>query len=111
MGLFVKGKLIAEGNVQKLSQQLFTESPYVIEAGVSQYSQKDAIVDTLSRIKGVTKVNVKDRLFEIDCTDDLTAEIARTIVDTGIGLTYLNKKEYGLDDIYYRYFEGGENHE
>ncbi len=54
---------------------------------------------------------MKDDIFHIQCSRDTTSEIARAIVESGAGLSYLNKKEYGLDDIYYRYFEGGENHE
>ena len=45
------------------------------------------------------------------CTRDTTSEIAKAIVESGEKLNYLNKKVYGLDDIYYRYFEGGENHD
>jgi ABC-2 type transport system ATP-binding protein len=54
---------------------------------------------------------LKNDLFQIECSYDLTSDIARAIVEAGAGLSYLNKKEYGLNDIYYRYFEGGENHE
>jgi ABC-2 type transport system ATP-binding protein len=41
----------------------------------------------------------------------MSPDIARAIIGSGADLNYLNKKEYGLNDIYYRYFEGGENHE
>ena len=54
---------------------------------------------------------MKNDLFQIECSRDATSEIARMIVESGAGLNYLNKKEYGLDDIYYRYFEGGDYHE
>jgi ABC-2 type transport system ATP-binding protein len=51
VGIFVNGKLLAEGNIQKLSEELFSRIPNI------------------------------------------------------------NKKEYGLDEIYNRYFEGDEYHE
>ena len=35
VGLFVHGKLLAEGDIQTLSKKLFTSSPYIIEAGIS----------------------------------------------------------------------------
>jgi ABC-2 type transport system ATP-binding protein len=112
VGLFVKGKLLAQGNIQSLSQKLFTSSPFVIEAGLSKQTNNLASMSNLLRqIKGVTAVKEKDGLFEVECSSDLTSDIAKAIVNAGAGLTYLNKKEYGLDDIYYRYFEGGENHE
>ena len=119
VGLFVSGKLLAEGNIQKLSQELFTNNAYLIEAGISANadgeSGKKYTVDWMKKIlksvEGVKAVSVKNGIFQIECSDDATADIARVIVESGAGLRYLNRKEYGLDDIYYRYFEGGEHHE
>jgi ABC-2 type transport system ATP-binding protein len=112
VGLFVKGKLLAEGNVESLSKKLFTSSPYVIEAGVAEKNgTTDWLKKVLQPIKGVGAVHKKEDIFEIECSEDLTSHIARVIVESGAALNYLNRKEYGLDDIYYRYFEGGENHE
>ena len=34
----------------------------------------------------------------------MRSEIARAVVESGADLKSLNRKEYGLDDIYYRYF-------
>jgi ABC-2 type transport system ATP-binding protein len=122
VGLFVKGRLLAEGDIQTLSEKLFTNSPYVIEAGISQTNsvalgfsgKKDTtgwLTKLLSPIKGIGTIELKNEIFRIECSGDSAPAIARAIVDSGAGLTYLNKKEYGLDDIYYRYFEGGEDHE
>jgi ABC-2 type transport system ATP-binding protein len=122
VGLFVNGKLLAEGDIQTLSKKLFTKSPYIIEAGISQaptdasdFSGKNYTADWLmevsKHIDGIIAVNIKNDIFQIECSRDTTPEIARAIVESGAGLNYLNKKEYGLDDIYYRYFEGGEDHE
>ncbi|HCI55215.1 MAG: ABC transporter ATP-binding protein [Bacteroidales bacterium] len=118
VGIFVGGKLIAEGNLQELSQKLFTGSPYVIEVGLFydniNYENKkpeEWLFETLKKIEGVIKVKPGRNGFDIECMRDATPEIARAIVESGAGLHYLNKKEYGLDEIYYRYFEGGKNHE
>lgn len=122
VGLFVSGKLLAEGNIQTLSQQLFSNSPYYVEAGIDNTAQDDPAVpgkpytsswlsEILGKTEGVKGITLKNGVFRIECSRDLTPEIARAIVGAGAGLNYLNKKEYGLDDIYYRYFEGGEDHE
>ena len=122
VGLFVNGKLLAEGDIQSLSKKLFTKSPYIIEAGISQTPPDSTdfpgskyttsgLMEALRRIDGIISVNIKNDIFQIECSRDRTPEIVRTIVESGAGLNYLNKKEYGLDDIYYRYFEGGENYE
>src|SRR5690625_3949123 len=35
VGIFVKGKLLAEGDIQTLSQKLFEEAPLIIEAEIT----------------------------------------------------------------------------
>ncbi len=122
VGLFVSGKLLAEGDIPTLSRKLFTRSPYIVEVGLSidPTSRTDLSVNIsdsvwlrklLKDIEGITAVKKFKELFQIECLRDATAEIANTIVRSGVGLNYLNKKEYGLDEIYYRYFEGGDDHE
>lgn len=122
VGLFIGGKLIAEGNIQTLSQQLFANNPYAIEAGFldlipdhnghAGVNDKTALLTkAIQKIEGVITVERKSHAFHIECSRDLSPLIARTIIESGVDLTYLTKKEYGLDDIYYRYFEGGISHE
>ncbi len=122
VGLFISGKLIAEGDIQTLSKKLFAQSPFVIEVGFSMLdpgssdqsalsTSSDRVMMVLRKIGGISAVNPKEDFYQIACAHDATHEIARAIIESGAGLNYLNKKEYGLNDIYYRYFEGGENHE
>jgi ABC-2 type transport system ATP-binding protein len=122
VGLFVSGKLIAEGDIQTLSKKLFANSPYIIEAGITQNAisidgnsgieyNTEWLKKVLQNVEGVITVNMKNDVFHIESSRDSSVEIAKAIVESGAGLNYLNKKEYGLDDIYYRYFEGGEGHE
>ena len=118
VGLFVRGKLLAEGDIQTLSNKLFSNSPYIIEAGIFQTSDSrenkytpEWLKGILQTIDGIKGVDIKNDIFHIECSQDSSSEIARAIVESGAGLNYLNKKEYGLNDIYYRYFEGGGDHE
>lgn len=122
VGLFVKGKLLAEGDVQSLSNKLFDNNAYTIETGLSLPNSKNSsgnpkkctttgLKEILQGVPGIASIKKKNDIFQIECSHDLTSEIARTILKSGANLNYLNKKEYGLDDIYYRYFEGGVNHE
>jgi ABC-2 type transport system ATP-binding protein len=122
VGIFVKGRLVAEGDIQTLSSKLFTGSPYIIEASLNQASHvvKDSeeekyssekVKAILKSVDGVMAVDIKDDIIQIESSRDSTSDIARAFIEAGAGLSYLNKKEYGLDDIYYRYFEGGESNE
>ncbi len=122
VGLFVNGTLLAEGNIESLSQNLLSHSPFIIEAGIktlqtasevsSDTSQNsDWIKELLSPMDGIKSIQRNKNHYSIECSEDLTADIARAIVSSGRELTYLNKNAYGLDDIYYRYFEGGNKNE
>jgi ABC-2 type transport system ATP-binding protein len=115
VGIFVSGKLQSEGDIQTLSQQLFTNSLCVIEVGIENSNSNNTVVprvkELLLPMNGIADIQYNKGLFEIECLEDLTSAIATTLVNAGFGLNYLNKKEYGLDDIYNRYFEGGIAHE
>ena len=105
MGLFIRGQLIAEGDIQSLSKQLFGNEPIMVEAGALHVNGK--LQEAIAGIEGVSTVRLEENIFRIGCTHDVTSDIAGLIVQSGAGLNYLKKKEYGLDDIYNRYFEGG----
>lgn len=122
VGLFVKGKLIAEGDIQSLSKNLFSGTPYAIEIGISESRDnlpgserkvynKEWLKKLLQNTEGIISVEKKNELFQVECSLDLTTSISKAVIESGAGLYYLNKKEYGLNEIYYRYFEGGAKHE
>jgi ABC-2 type transport system ATP-binding protein len=122
VGLFVSGRLLAEGDIQSLANKLFSKSPYVIEVAVIQNEQEalnpsisknngEWLIKTLKKVDGIISINMNGGIFKIECSRDITTEIAKVIVESGTGLKYLNRKEFGLDDIYNRYFEGGFDHE
>jgi ABC-2 type transport system ATP-binding protein len=113
VGIFVEGKLIANGDIATLSANLFSKEPFTIEAGL-ETSRDAAAADAdpyqalsaqIRSLEGVGTVTYHNGLFRITSQTDHTAEIARMITGSGAGLISLTKKEYGLDDIYRRYFE------
>jgi ABC-2 type transport system ATP-binding protein len=111
VGIFVGGKLLAEGDIPTLSEKLFAGEPYIIEAGVSAAVNTDRLKDVLHDVEGISSVQLSDGIFQVGCYRDATEIIAAAIVKAGLGLTYLRRKVYGLDDIYNRYFEGSNAYE
>ena len=118
VGLFVNGKLLAEGDIQKLSYQLFKDNAFNIEVGISglpeeskMNSNDTSLYGLLQKLDGVKSVKIKDEKYNIECSKDISSLVAKTVIESGFELNYLNKRQYGLDDIYYRYFEGVINHE
>jgi len=53
---------------------------------------------------------LKKNTYLFDCETEMSSDIARLVVTSGGNLVSLTQKKYGLDEIYYRYFEGGLNH-
>jgi len=122
VGIFVAGKLLAEGDMATLSEKLFTGEPFVIEAGVNMAQIQagesgngiisgSRLQEALQQVAGVSSIQFTNGIFRLGSSVDATAAIARTVVESGFDLIYLQKKEYGLDDIYNRYFERSEEHE
>lgn len=110
VGIFVDGKLLAEGDIQSLSEKLFTGRLYVIEVGIEPAGDGNSaewFEKIVSPIGNISSVKQKNGIFQVECSRDVSAEIARAVVAAGTGLNYLSRKEFGLDDIYNRYFEGG----
>jgi ABC-2 type transport system ATP-binding protein len=103
VGLFVKGKLLAVGTIGQLSQDLFANEPFLIEAGID--SASDALKAKLSSIPGVMSVTPDTGVWRIGCTRNAAPDIAKTVVENGATLNYLKQNQYGLDDIYYHYFQ------
>lgn len=110
VGIFVKGRLIAKGNLSELVRQLFANEPHIVEAKTSPLD--DALLKEIETIKGVVHIEkVSTESFICYCEIDLSAEIAEKIVSSGTKLYMLNRKDFGLDEIYHRYFEGRETDE
>ena len=117
VGLFVSGKLIDEGDIASLSTRLFSGEPFIIEAGVHINANDEnnlpfnletsitGLGNKLLNMDGVKSVAREREIIKIFCERDLSSAIAKTIVESGVELNCLVKREYGLDDIYQRYFE------
>lgn len=108
VGLFVKGKLIAVGPIDELAQKIFKEEPVLVYL---KASGSDHLKQRLLEIEGVEEVRDDQDPWELRCTRDVTAEVAKAVVDQGARLIHLSVKDYGLDEIYRRYFRGGEQSE
>ncbi|WP_163580987.1 ABC transporter ATP-binding protein [Gracilibacillus saliphilus] len=106
VGIFVKGKLLAEGNVEGLAKQLFFEDSFVVYAKANPVDNK--LNEQLQGLAGVNRVVETDEHVEIYAETDISSVVARTVVEAGSDLLYIRKKNYGLDEIYHRYFEGGD---
>lgn len=106
VGIFVGGKLLVEGNINKLSSNLFSEEAYVVTITFRDPlpSGWGSELDSL-KAGAVKKIVVSENTIEVSCMEDLTPDIVRLVVKDGLAVMGVWKKEYGLEEIYQRYFE------
>lgn len=101
VGIFVGGQLLAEGNVNKLAGELFKAAPYVVQiTGAGAVPESEIL-----QMPGIEKVTVTDAAVEISGQKDITPDIVRLFVGKGFDISSVQKKSYGLDEIYQQYFE------
>lgn len=109
VGIFVKGKLLAEGKISSLAEQLFSENAHTLEGIVAETDKPTLslkeLVQKIEQMEGVAKVKMHERQFIITSKKDMSVAVSRLVVNSGYGLHSLSKKEYGLDDIYHQYFQ------
>ena len=120
VGIFVKGRLLAEGDIGSLSKQLFPESKMTIELELIEPGEPSSgpgspdntyadLQNALEQVGGVVHVRRDDNHFLVESDREVGPDISRIVLDLGFGLNHLNRKVYGLDEIYYRYFQGETN--
>jgi len=118
VGIFVKGKMLAGGKISSLAQQLFSKNAFTLEGGISSVEEyvkpslsMKELGHKMNAIPEVAHVEFEENRFVVESNKDVSAELSRLVVQSGYGLNFLSKKEYGLDDIYYQYFQEGKAHE
>ncbi|PWA04995.1 ABC transporter ATP-binding protein [Pueribacillus theae] len=104
VGLFVNGKLLAVGEIHELATQLFLDKTTLIYVETSPISEE--LINQLKQIPSIIEVKQSNQRLEIYCNENVTSQIAETILKAGASLNHLSIKNYGLDEIYHRYFEG-----
>ncbi len=105
VGIFVGGKMLVEGNIDKLSRSLFTDGAYVVQVTVGDRARLEEIEPELKQLGDVQRVVIHDATAEVACRSDITPDLVRFFVHGGFDVMSVRKKAYGLDEIYQKYFE------
>ncbi|UPK72239.1 ABC transporter ATP-binding protein [Chitinophaga filiformis] len=106
VGIFVGGKLLADGNIHQLSQYLFSEESYLVTITLREPLPATADWEPmLLQMEAVKKVTVSGASVEVSCAENITPELVRFFVAKGADIMGVYQKEYGLEEIYQRYFD------
>ncbi|WP_226376924.1 ABC transporter ATP-binding protein [Oceanobacillus halotolerans] len=108
VGVFVEGKLLAEGNITELARQLFKQDTFVTVVQASPL--KEELMKKIRQTDYVTNVKKNGNELEVYSKQDISSVISQLIIKSGAKLYQLTNKHFGLDEIYHRYFEGREQH-
>jgi len=110
VGIFVKGKLLVEGNMDTLSKNLFEGKSFEVLVTLrNKLTLPWEHESEFLQLDGVKQLGVNDREITVTCSHDNTPEIVRFFVLKGYEVMGVQRKEHGLDDIYQKYFENSLN--
>lgn len=108
VGILVDGQLLAEGNIQDLSEELFGGGNTMLTAEVQPINEQ--LIEDLKQIPNIEEVNPNGEIISIEGKREAAPAISEAVMRNNAKLYQLSYKEYGLDEIYQHYFKGGANH-
>ncbi len=103
VGLFHKGRMVLEGTVQELAQQVLGGGyrVRVVAEGDAQ-----AITSNLRGVRDVLEVRTPaENTYEVLAKRDVRPDVARAVVHANGNLLTLELEEPNLEEIYARYFK------
>jgi len=108
VGIFVGGRLVAQGAMGKLAEQLGTGP---IEIEFSAPPPLDAARQAAASVRGVKSVELDPRdhrMLVVIAERDVRTDLARALVAAGHPPSHLRRRGDELDEIYRRYFAANE---
>jgi ABC-2 type transport system ATP-binding protein len=103
VGIFVKGRMIAEGPIGKLAEQL-VGGMRILEVQTAPDAELPALLEGIPDVKDAQREN---GLMVVRASRDVRPDIAREVVARGWSLLHLRERDFGLEEIYLRYFREG----
>ncbi|UOE49397.1 ABC transporter ATP-binding protein [Mucilaginibacter sp. SMC90] len=106
VGIFVEGRLLAEGDLPRLAEQLFGKNGYVTSIALDEHlSHPWPPERVLQGWDAIDDISYQGETIVFSCNRNITPSLVRFLVENDHNIISVNQKNYGLDDIYQRYFE------
>jgi len=102
VGIIVSGKMIAEGEVDKLGSAAFEERRW--NFSIEWAGRSDGIEADLAALPGVQGVERRGKGYYLRCNRDVRPEVAALVVNKGLSLFQLRSEDTTLEEIYLKYF-------
>ncbi|HEY6197021.1 MAG TPA: ABC transporter ATP-binding protein [Candidatus Binatia bacterium] len=102
VGIIVRGKMIAEGEVDKLGSAAFEERRW--NFSIECAGHNDGIEADLAALPGVQGVERRGKGYYLRCDRDVRPDVAALVVNKGLSLFQLRSEDTTLEEIYLKYF-------
>ena len=103
VGILSQGKLVTEGSLDQMEREAPGGGRFRIEIKLVEITS--ALIDCIKRIKGVTSVERREDSLLVSCSEDLRAQIAKTIVEANGLLVEMKIQSFTLEDIYLKHLK------
>lgn len=105
VGIFVGGKLLTQGSIESLAQNLQQQEGVSTVITLERAPDTQRFEEALKVLPGLRKVSINELSVELKTDSDATAAAVRILVNNGADIVAVNRNGYQLDDIYNTYFE------
>ncbi len=105
VGIFVEGRMVAQGRVEELARRI-AAGPVTIEVGIG--GDEGEAERRLAAVPGVRVVERDPRdagRLLVRADRDVRGELVRALVEGGLEVRFLDRREERLDELYRRFFE------
>ncbi|RLJ80620.1 ABC transporter ATP-binding protein [Pedobacter alluvionis] len=110
VGIFVDGKLLATGDLPTLSHELFGNTGVETSIYLTQVPMDaDVLKDKFSSFPELNSLTISGVNLQFNTTEDITPKLIRRLIESGLDIQAVSQKQYGLDEIYEKYFEKNTN--
>ena len=108
VGIFVAGRMVAQGPMSELADRL-SEGPVTVEVAVEgEAADIERVLRSVPDVEHVERDERDPRLWLVRAERDVRDEVVRALVSEGLPLRQLRRRGDELDEIYRRYFQEGE---
>jgi ABC-2 type transport system ATP-binding protein len=108
VGIFVAGRMVAQGPMNELADRL-SEGPVTVEVAVEgEAADIERVLRSVPDVDHVERDERDPRLWLIRAERDVRDEVVRALVSERLPLRQLRRSGDELDEIYRRYFQEGE---
>ncbi len=106
-----RGRVSAEGSEDELRHRIKGRHNIAAEIALQDLSRIAEIKEKIERIVAVISTAIDGTRISIQADGDCRSEVARTIVDTGVGLTGLSREDDGLEHVFMKLVQKGAQNE